>query len=88
MLQLNLQHTITLLISEHIVQAWKEKDSRGIIEDARLEDLSHFESCLERIYQLGGILPNDATAFIKMSGCEFLQLPANPTDHKAILENA
>ncbi|PIY90351.1 MAG: DNA protection protein DPS, partial [Nitrosopumilales archaeon CG_4_10_14_0_8_um_filter_34_8] len=32
---------------------------KGIIEDARLEDLSHFESCLERIYQLGGALPND-----------------------------
>ena len=59
---------------------------KGIIEDARLEDLSHFESCLERIYQLGGSLPNDAIEFIKMSGCEFLQLPANPTDHKAILE--
>ncbi len=44
------------------------------------------ESCLERIYQLGGILPNDATEFIKISGCEFLQLPTNPTDHKAILE--
>ena len=41
---------------------------KGIIEDARLEDLSHFEACLERIYQLGGILPNDATEFIKISG--------------------
>jgi ferritin-like protein len=59
---------------------------KGIIEDARLEDLSHFESCLERIYQLGGALPNDATEFIKMSGCEFLQLPANPTDYKEILQ--
>ena len=59
---------------------------KGIIEDARLEDLSHFESCIERIFQLGGSLPNDAHAFIKMSGCEFLQLPKNPTDMKAILE--
>ena len=59
---------------------------KGIIEDARLEDLSHFESCLERIYQLGGSIPNDAQAFIKMSGCEFLQLPPNPTNLKAILE--
>ena len=59
---------------------------KGIIEDARLEDLSHFESCIERIYQLGGSLPKDATDFIKMSGCEFLQLPPNPTDLKAILE--
>jgi len=59
---------------------------KGVIEDARLEDLSHFESCIERIYQLGGQLPKDATDYIKMSGCEFLQLPENPTDLKAILE--
>lgn len=59
---------------------------KGIIEDARLEDLSHFESCIERIYQLGGTLPNDATEFIGMSGCDFLKLPADATDHKAILE--
>src|SRR5215831_19656419 len=57
---------------------------KGIIEDARLEDLSHFESCLSRIYELGGSLPNDAQAFIKMSGCEFLQLPKNPIDTKSI----
>jgi ferritin-like protein len=59
---------------------------KGVIEDARLEDLSHFESCIERIYQLGGQLPKDATDYIKMSGCEFLQLPDIPTDLKAILE--
>jgi len=59
---------------------------KGVIEDARLEDLSHFESCIERIYQLGGQLPKDAIDYIKMSGCEFLQLPGNPTDLKAILE--
>ena len=59
---------------------------KGIIEDARLEDLSHFESCIERIYQLGGTLPKDATDYIKMSGCEFLQLPPKPTDLNAILE--
>ena len=59
---------------------------KGIIEDARLEDLSHFESCIERIYQLGGVLPDDATGFIKMSGCDFLKLPPNPTDHRSILE--
>ena len=42
---------------------------KGIIEDARLEDLSHFESCLSRIYELGGKLPLNAQDFIKMSGC-------------------
>jgi len=59
---------------------------KGVIEDARLEDLSHFESCIERIYQLGGQFPKDAIDYIKMSGCEFLQLPDNPTNLKAILE--
>ncbi|MGB9003326.1 MAG: ferritin-like domain-containing protein, partial [Nitrosotalea sp.] len=33
---------------------------KGVIEDARLEDLSHFESCLSRIYELGGTLPLNA----------------------------
>jgi len=59
---------------------------KGVIEDARLEDLSHFESSLSRIYELGGSLPNDAQTFIKMSGCEFLQLPPNKTDIESILE--
>ncbi len=59
---------------------------KGVIEDARMEDLSHFESCIERIYQLGGTLPKDPIDYIKMSGCEFLQLSENPTDLKAILE--
>lgn len=53
---------------------------KGVVEDARLEDLSHFESILSRIYELGGSLPNDAQEFIRMSGCEFLQLPPNKTD--------
>lgn len=60
---------------------------KGVIEDARLEDLSHFESCIQRIYELGGILPDDAMEFVRMSGCEFLQLPKpTPTDHKEIMK--
>ena len=59
---------------------------KGVIEDARMEDLSHFESCIERIYQLGGSLPDDAAEFVRMSGCDFLKLPADRTDHRAILE--
>ena len=60
---------------------------KGIIEDARLEDLSHFESWLSRIYELGGILPIDAQQFITMSGCEFLQLPSpKRTDLNEILK--
>ena len=60
---------------------------KGVIEDARLEDLSHFESCIQRIYELGGSLPNDAMEFVRMSGCEFLQLPKpTSTDHKEIMK--
>lgn len=60
---------------------------KGIIEDARMEDLSHFESCLSRIYELGGSLPNDANAFITMSQTEFLQLPSpKKTDVKEIVK--
>lgn len=59
---------------------------KGVIEDARLEDLSHFESCLSRIYELGGSLPIDAQEFIRMSGCEFLQLPTDKTNIKEILK--
>jgi len=59
---------------------------KGVIEDARLEDLSHFESSIQRIYELGGILPNDAIEFVRMSGCEFLQLPTPPTNLQEILQ--
>jgi ferritin-like protein len=59
---------------------------KGVIEDARMEDLSHFESCIERIYQLGGKLPTHAHEFVNMSGCGFLALPEPATDLQAILE--
>lgn len=59
---------------------------KGVVEDARLEDLSHFESSIQRIYELGGILPNDAMEFVRMSGCEFLQLPTPATNLQEILK--
>jgi ferritin-like protein len=59
---------------------------KGVIEDARLEDLSHFESCIQRIHELGGSLPNDAMEFVRMSGCEFLQLPTPTNNLKEILK--
>src|SRR5437867_4981809 len=58
----------------------------GVIEDARLEDLSHFESCIASSHELGGSLPTAATEFIRMSGCEFLQLPTPSTNLKEILK--
>ncbi|MEC9477157.1 MAG: DNA protection during starvation protein [Planctomycetota bacterium] len=61
---------------------------KGVLEDARMEDLSHFESCIERIFQLGGSLPTHAHEFVNMSGCEFLQVPEPPNDIQAILERS
>ncbi|MGD8431259.1 MAG: ferritin-like domain-containing protein [Nitrosopumilaceae archaeon] len=46
---------------------------KGVIEDARLEDLSHFESCIDRIFQLGGEFPKDIVDFCQKAGAEFLQ---------------
>ena len=58
---------------------------KGVIEDARLEDLSHFESCIDRIYQLGGEFPTDIQKFVKMANAEFLQ-SNRKTTLKEILE--
>ncbi len=58
---------------------------KGVIEDARLEDLSHFESCIDRIFQLGGEFPKDIVDFCNKAGAEFLQSDKN-TSLKEILE--
>ena len=58
---------------------------KGVIEDARLEDLSHFESCIDRIFQLGGEFPKDIVEFCHKSGADFLQSDKS-TALKEILE--
>ena len=52
---------------------------KGVIEDARLEDLSHFESCIDRIFQLGGEFPKDIVDFCHQAGAEFLQSDRSTT---------
>ena len=52
---------------------------KGVIEDARLEDLSHFESCIDRIFQLGGEFPKDIVEFCNKAGAEFLQSDKSTT---------
>ena len=52
---------------------------KGVIEDARLEDLSHFESCIDRIFQLGGEFPKDIVDFCKQAGADFLQSDKSTT---------
>lgn len=43
------------------------RGSKGAIEDAKMKELSHFDSCVPRIYELVDAIPNDATGFIRMS---------------------
>ncbi|MBS3733776.1 MAG: DNA protection protein DPS [Phycisphaerae bacterium] len=59
---------------------------KEIAEDARIEDRNHFEALVPRIYELGGSLPNDMTAFHDISACPPATLPDDPTDTKAIIE--
>ena len=57
---------------------------KGVIEDARLEDLSHFESCIDRIFQLDGEFPKDIVDFCQQAGAEFLQSDRSTTLHEIL----
>lgn len=59
---------------------------KEIAEDARLEDRSHFEAMVPRIYELGGSLPNDIREFANIAACPDAKLPENWRDPKAILK--
>ncbi|UCD65078.1 MAG: DNA protection protein DPS [Candidatus Zixiibacteriota bacterium] len=58
---------------------------KEIAEAARIEDRNHFEALVPRIYELGGKLPDDMKAFHDTSACPPANLPADPTDIKAML---
>lgn len=58
---------------------------KEIAEVARIEDRNHFEALVPRIYELGGILPQNMKEFHDMSACPPAQLPTDPTDIKAML---
>ena len=59
---------------------------KEIAEVARIEDRNHFEALTPRIYELGGKLPDDMKAFHDCSACPPANLPADPTDIKAMLK--
>jgi ferritin-like protein len=59
---------------------------KAIAEDARIEDRNHFEALVPRIYELGGKLPDSMVEFHDISACPPANLPADPTDIKAILQ--
>jgi ferritin-like protein len=56
-----------------------------MIDDARLEDRSHFEALTPRIYEWGGALPRDMRQF-PVAGCPGGYLPSSPRDVNALLE--
>lgn len=56
-----------------------KEDFKEICEDARIEDRSHFELIMPRIYELGGGLPRDIREFADRAGCPDAYLPANPS---------
>ncbi len=59
---------------------------KEIAEDARIEDLNHFEALVPRIYELGGSIPNDMKEFHDISACPPAKLPENPEDATEILK--
>lgn len=58
---------------------------KEIAEIARVEDRNHFEALVPRIYELGGVLPDDMKVFHDMSACPPARLPADPSDITAML---
>ena len=59
---------------------------KGITEDARMEDLNHFEALVPRIYELGGKLPGHTNEFYDISTCQTASLPKNPKEINAMLD--
>ena len=58
---------------------------KEIAEVDRIEDRSHFEALVPRIYELGGKLPASMVDFHDISSCPPASPPADPTDIKAML---
>ncbi|MCO8256291.1 DNA protection protein DPS [Haladaptatus sp. AB618] len=55
------------------------EDYKEITEDARLEDRSHFELVMPRVYELGGHIPVDIGDFMNRASCPHAELPDDPT---------
>lgn len=55
------------------------EDYKEITEDARLEDRSHFELIVPRIYELGGTIDNNVRTFADRASCSDAFLPDDPS---------
>ena len=58
---------------------------KEITEIARVEDRNHFEALVPRIYELGGMLPDNLVLFHNISACPPALLPQDPTNINAML---
>ncbi len=56
------------------------------VEDARLEDMLHFETIVPCIYEFGGELYKDLKELHDNAACEAAYLPKDPSGLKAILK--
>ncbi len=60
------------------------EDYKEICEDARLEDRAHFELVLPRVYELGGMIPNDIREFADRASCPDAELPDDPNAERIL----
>ena len=51
------------------------EDYKEITEDARLEDRAHFELVVPRVYEMGGMIPNDIRDFADRASCPDAEIP-------------
>lgn len=61
------------------------EDYKEITEDARLEDRAHFELVAPRVYELGGMLPNDIRDFADRASCPDPELPDDPSAENILI---
>lgn len=59
---------------------------KEIAEIARVEDRNHFEALVPRIYELGGMLPDNLVLFHNISACPPALLPQDPTNIDAMIK--
>ena len=59
---------------------------KEIVEVAKTEDKNHYEALSTRIYELGGELPDDLSAFYKNASCPPANLPEDKNNTKEIIK--
>ncbi len=73
-----------MLLRNNLV-GFEGESLKEIVEDARIEDRNHYEALVQRIYELGGELPDCLAEFYSMASCKPAKLPKEKTDAKEII---